>query len=266
MKANLTKFFSKNAKTILLGVGITGLVAAIPLAIKGKDNYDRIIKKTAEEKPEIDETTGEKEEITRTDMINAGVKAYWKSAVIAIFSITCLVASNKIGSNQVAIATAAYAAKKKECDTIVEKAKTKLGDKKWQEVEEEIAEEKMKKASVPTEIITAGNGDQLYYDSWYGRYFWSNSIKVEGGVNKANAEYLKEGCLSVNEFWEFVHPAFEEVKAGDYEGWDYNENNREIAINFFSKTIHEGPYAGRSAMVIQFARTSEPNLDLGTHK
>lgn len=270
--STFTTVMRKNGPIILLIGGCVGVVGTAVSAVFGKEKYDTIVTEKIEEKKQEleekgEEVTEEATELKVTDKIRAGARAYWLTVLIACVSITCLVASNKIAATNFATLSAAYAANKMDYKKYVEKASQKMGAKKADEVEEEIVREKMDK-NVPKEatVIVTGTGDQLFYDVWNDRYFWSDMQTIRKGVNDANLELMNSHQLSANEFYEFIAPQLAHTQNGGIFGWDSGMDGLDkIEVGFYAKEITEGQYMGRAAMAIHFLSGAEPVCNLMFH-
>lgn len=254
------KVFMSNLKAkspvILLAIGCIGVAATAVSAVFDKERYDSIIEDVKKDKEE------KKEEMKKTDVIKVVAKSYWRTAIIGVFSICCVIASNRITAGQLATVGAAYAASESKRKEFMDKATEVMGEKKVEEVKNKVNEEKMMKAvENPTTIVNMGAGEQLFYESWSGRVFTSDMESVRKGVNDANAELINSDQLTFNEYCDYISGGkLEEVKGGEM-GWNGDFCNK-INVSFYAKKIENGPYAGRTAMAISFYTDSEPRCNV----
>lgn len=255
MSNKFTSFIKAKSPVILLTLGCAGVIATAVSAVFDKEKYDTIIEETKKEKEE------KKEEVKKTDVIKVVAKSYWRTAVIGIFSICCIIASNRISASQLATVGAAYAASEGRRKEFMDKATEKFGEKKVNEVKEAIVEEKMTKAvENPTTIYNMGVGDQLFYESWTGRIFVRDLESVRKGVNDANVELINNDSLTFDEYCDWISGGqLESVKAGGM-GWNGDFCNK-IDVSYIAKKIETGPYAGRTALAIIFHTDSEPRCN-----
>ena len=250
---NAKKLFKKHGATALLIIGCGGVIGTAVAAVFGKEKYDGL----------IEETKKEKKEHKKSDKIKVAAKAYAITAVSAAISIGCLIASHKINANAMATVSAALAAKTVDAKKFAEKTKEIVGEKKYNEIEEKLVEDKMN-ANPPMTVIT-GVGEQLFYDSWNDRYFLSDMETVRKGVNDAVAELQNSHQLSMNEFFEFISPRLSNTDAGDIFGWDTMSCDR-VEVSYFAKLVNEGPYKGKSAIAIKFCSGYEPTTNINMMK
>lgn len=254
---DIKRFLKKNASTICLVVGCAGVIGTAVSAVFGKEKYDDIIEEVKSEK-------NPDEDLKKSDVIKAGAKAYWLTAVIAVGSICCLVASHKISQNTLATVSTALAMKTADYKTLAKEAKEKLGEKKYAEMEGKIVEDKMN-ANPP--VIVAGTGDTLFYDAFNGRYFFSNMETVRQGVNDAVKELRHTNSLSLNEFWNMITPDLEDIDGGEW-GWDtcFDGGVDDICVSYYPKLVQDGPYKGKAAIAIKFDTGSEPACNIGRYR
>lgn len=254
------KVFMSNLKAkspvILLTIGCIGVAATAVSAVFDKERYDSIIEDVKKDKEE------KKEEMKKTDVIKVVTKSYWRTAIIGVFSICCIIASNRITAGQLATVGAAYAASESKRKEFMDKATEVMGEKKVEEVKNKVNEEKMMKAvENPTTIVNMGVGEQLFYEAWSGRIFTSDMESVRKGVNDANAELIDSDRLTFNEYCDYISGGkLEEVTGGEI-GWD-SDFCYKINVSFYAKKIENGPYAGRTAMAISFYSDSEPRCNV----
>ena len=255
------KEIKKHAPAILTGLAIAGTIGAVVSAIKCKPKYDKIVEEKRTEK----EKNGEK--LTKKDILVSSMKAYWPTLILIAVSAGCAIGSTYIGARRVA-ETAAIASTTKKCydeyRTAVEK---KLKDKQKDEIIDDIAKTKMEKAeakikNAPAEnvhIYNRGRGDQLFFDSWSGRYFEADSMEdIRAAINNLNEEILNQPSVDVNTYYGYL--GLPDTKEGEHLEWcTGNDGFRCIDVRYVPKLIDDGPFKGRTCIAIQFAPGSEPS-------
>lgn len=266
----------KHSPAILLAVGCIGIVGTAVHAVFDKERFDNLIdeelerkaeelKEDAENFPDGEESAEVEPELKKTETLKIFGKAFWRTILVAAFSITCLVASNRIAAGQLATVTACLAAQKADYKDFVTAAKEKLGPKKSEELEAELIQKKMEKTGAPNEqtVIVAGGGDVLFYDSWNGRYFFADMESVRKGVNDAVSELRQTTMLSGNEFWGFISSALGETENGDILGWDSGlDGTNDIEVEYYSTIVQDGQYKGKPAIGMKFKTGCEPTVNL----
>lgn len=253
------KVFMSNLKAkspvILLAIGCIGVAATAVSAVFDKERYDNIIEDVKKDKEE------NQEEMKKTDVIKVVAKSYWRTAVIGVFSICCIIASNRITAGQLATVGAAYAASETKRKEFMEKATEVMGEKKVNEIKNKIDEDNMMTAINNVQSIP-GEGIQLFYEPWTGRVWKDEKTNVEAGINSANSELLNSDMLSLNDWCDHIsHGKLGETKGGEDQGWT-TEFCTLIHVSWYAKAIAEGPYAGYTAWAIQFHTNDEPRMNI----
>lgn len=254
------KKLKKHGPAILTGVAILGTIGAVVSAIKCKPKYDKIVEEKRAEK----EKNGE--ELTKKDIFVAGMKAYWPTLLLIAASAGCAIASTYIGAKRVAETAAIASTTKKVYDEYRTAVEKKLTERKKDEIIDDIAKARMEKAEskikdAPTEHVTLynrGRGDQLFFDSWSGRYFEAGSIEdIRAAINNLNEEILNQPSVDVNTYYSYL--GLPETDEGSKIEWCTGRDGfRCLDVRYVPKLIEEGPFKGRTCIALQFASGSEP--------
>lgn len=258
MSNKLFTFVKAKSPVILLAVGCIGVAATAISAVFDKERYDNIIEEVKKEKEE------KKEEVKKTDVIKVVGKSYWRTAVIGVISICCIIASNRITAGQLATMGAAYAASENKRKEFMQKATEVVGEKKVEEIKNSITEDKINKAfeNQDVTIINTGLGEQLFYDEWSGSVWSDNLETVRKGINDANCELRKSDELTYNEWRSFISSGkLEDVDSGRKWGWNTSIVDK-IEVSFTAVKLTSGPYAGRVAMGVRFYDAYEPRTNI----
>lgn len=243
---------------ILLTLGCIGVAATAVAAVFDKERYDSIIEDVKAEKEET------KEEIKKTDVIKVVAKSYWRTAAIGIFSICCIIASNRISASQLTTMGAAYMASESKRKEFMDKAKEQLGEKKVEDIKNSISDEKIQKTfdNQNVTIVNTGCGEQLFVDEWSGSVFTSDMESVRKGWNDANIELRNTDELTYNEWREYIsNGKLEAVDGGKTWGWTTATVDK-VDVGFYPVKIMSGPYKDRVAMGIRFYDDSEPSCNI----
>ena len=209
----------KYGNEIAFGIGIAGLWIAGATAVF-------ITPKAAEEirqQPDL------------KHKILVGLKYYGGPILIAGLStaslISVLVGKNKMISGLTLALTASEQIAEEYKDKVVEV----VGDKKALEIEEKLADDKIKRTDIPREIketIMVDNGSEvLCCELWNKKYFTSSRQKIDSAVNDANAQLNNEDYISLNDM--YYHLGLEPVASGVELGWS-REKDGLIRIEYTS--------------------------------
>lgn len=250
----------KHAPAILTGLAIVGTIGAVVSAIKCKPKYDKLVEEKRKEKEE------KNEELTKKDILVAGMKAYWPTLLLIAASAGCAIGSTYIGYRRVAETAALATTTKKVYDEYRGAVEKKLKEKQKDEVIDDIAKGRMEKAeakikNMPTEsvhVYNRGRGDQLFFDSWSGRYFEAGSMEdVRAAINSLNEEVLNQPSVDVNTYYSYL--GLPETDEGGKLEWATGKDGfRCIDVRYVPKLIEDGPFKGRTCIAVQFASGSEP--------
>lgn len=72
-------------------------------------------------------------------------------------------------------------------------------------------------------IQPTGHGTDVFYDSWSGRYFYSDINYIRKAVNDLNYQLMNELWISLNEYYAYI--GLPTIRAGEELGWnmDYGQ-------------------------------------------
>jgi hypothetical protein len=186
------KFVLDNSPTILTVLGATGTLTTAFLTAKATFKAASIL---SEEPPEL--ATKEKAKLVW--------RVYIPPAVSATITVTAIIAAHRISAGRAAALAAALSLSDKAFEEYKSKVLEKMGDKKERAVREEIAQDRLDRDPVSKrEVIIAGNGDVLCYDSYTGRYFTSSMEALRRAENKINHRLIHEHYASLSDFYEEV--------------------------------------------------------------
>lgn len=209
----------KNKKLVVAGaLAIGGVILTAVSTAWGTYKAAKILE---EEKPE-----------TKKEAVKLVWKYYIPAGVAVGVTIISDVCFYKIGMKELAALTASVTYLTSNRDKLERKLKEVVGEEKYKEIKKEIKKEliaeKAKETKKTGKVNTSGHkrfaaeetgyGDQLFLDSWSGRFFRSNINEVIKGINSFNDMYNTElpwptdtgekiSCCPVswNDFYNFMH-------------------------------------------------------------
>lgn len=188
------KFTSDNSPLILTIVGVAGAIGSTVLAAKATVKAVEII--------EIERVEGiERDEIPFLEKAKLVWPLYVPTTLTLACTVTSVIYANRIGTRRAAALAAAYTISEKAFDEYKEKVKERLGESKEQKVRDEIAQDQVTKNPLgDREVIIATSGDQLFYETYTGRYFKSSMEEVKKAVNDTNYQLIQEMYASLGDF------------------------------------------------------------------
>lgn len=229
MAKSVRTILSKHSPEILVGIGISGMVATTILAVRATPKALVLIEEAKREK--------ESDSLTPVETIQAAWKCYIPAAVTGMASIACIIGSNSVNAKRSAALATAYTLSENALREYKDKVVETIGEKKEKEVRNAIAKDKIEKNPVSSnEVILTKKGDTLCYDVLSGRYFKSDIEKLKRCMNEINRQILNDGSASLNDFYYEI--GLDSIKIGDDLGWDTRQGL--VDIDFSSQLASDG--------------------------
>lgn len=234
---NMIKVFEqatkKHSPEILLGFGIAGGISATVLAVKATPKALMLIEEAKEARRDNDED----DILKPVEIVKIAWKPYIPAAITGVVSIACVIGSHSVNASRNAALATAYklteTAFTEYRDAVIEQ----IGEKKEQEVNDRIAEKKIRENPVESkEVIVTDQGNVLFYDSISSRYFESDLETVRKVVNDMNHVLLTQDYISLNEF--YYDLGLDQTAIGDELGWNINYGM--IDIRYSSQITKNG--------------------------
>ena len=208
------KATSDNAPMMLTALGVTGLVTTAVLTGQATFKAAEIL---AKEKKEASESTGYDEyALNDKRMVELVWKLYIPAVGTGVISVVCIIAANRIHTRRAAALASAYSLSQRAFAEYKDKVIDKIGEKKEQEVRDEIAQDRVNKKAV-TEVMIVGKGEVLCMDMHSGRYFMSDMETIRKAVNDINQQIIKSDYASLTDFYEQI--GLPKTSESDEIGW-----------------------------------------------
>lgn len=250
-KSDVANFFNgvkntlvKYSPEILTGVGIAGMISSTVLAVRATPKALEL----------LDDAKNEKgEDLSKKEVIATTWKCYIPSALTCTASVACLVGASSVNYKRNAALATAYKLSEEALTIYKEKVVETLGEKKEQAIQDKVAQEKIDRDPVTSkEVIIAGSGTTLCYDTISSRYFTSDMETIRKALNDVNKKLLAQDYVSLNEFYDEID--LDHTKIGDDIGWNTWRDGL-IEIDFSSSISKDG----RPCLVLDY--TVEPRYD-----
>lgn len=277
----LWKVFSKgvvdNLPTILSVVAVGGLVGSVATAIidtpkavekieEAKMEKAEKIEREAETDEEIDiyrDETGHlnltKIKLSPWEYVTVLAPIYWKTGACVILTGTCILMSNHVSKHRIAMLLAALKLKDKDLKEYENKIKEMFGEKKAEEVKQELSKDWIMNAPDEKDIIHTDRGNTLFYEPLSHSYFRSNAIAVGEAINRANAIGQANGCLTVADLCYELDINLKDTYLEDGYEWTFEYGMIQDLLTWNKGTYVEHPTTGEIAIVINLNR--KPNLN-----
>lgn len=215
-----TKHYAdENSVVILTATGATGVVITSYLTGRASFKAALIIEK--EEMAYVRETDGIGK-LGYKDKAALVWPLYIPAVGVGSVTITSILLANRLSSKRAAALAAAYGISERAFSEYKEKVVEKLGQTKELAIREDIAQDRVNNNPVVAkEVIIAGTGEVLCYDSLTGRYFESNVETIKKAMNDINYRIMNHGHESLSAFYDEIGlPA---TSYSDEVGWNSNE-------------------------------------------
>lgn len=195
-----------NSNVVLSGIAVGGVVTTAILAFKAGQDI------------EADKDTHGVIE-NPVDQFKATWHYYVPPVASAALTITAVVCAHKANVRQQGAIAAALAISEKSFMEYRERVAHVVGQRKADQVHEEVVEERIKKTP-PSSDITKNpiDGKSMCYDVYTGRYFWSTRQIIDDAINKLNHQIVSGEAVSLNELYDLL--GLENTELGDQMGWN----------------------------------------------
>lgn len=176
----------KNSPLLLTVGTVVGVGGVIFTTIKATRKYD------SEVEPDM----------TKKEKAKIAAKSYWPVALTGGATVACAVGAQKINSNRIATATAAYEFTKEAFDTYREKVKEKIGVNGEREARAELAGERLAKEHpdiYADPSLIPGSG-VIFIEEWSGQVFRSSIDDICLEAKRFNEDLRGSDWLCLNEW------------------------------------------------------------------
>lgn len=216
--------FQKNGSEILTGFGIGSFILSTVWAVKETPEALRRLKERRKKKGK---------DLTTVEEIKTAAPCYIPAATAAVIGASCVIGGSVMKGKQNAMlattAATALSGMKEYKDKVVEV----VGQKKEQEIRDEIVKDKIEKNPPPAAMVEENPegvwGTTTFYDVASGRYFKSDLETLRRAANKLNHQ-LNTGfglSISLNEW--YVEIGLEPIyPTGEAVGWNVDGGLIEI--------------------------------------
>ena len=207
----------ENASTILTGGGVIGTVSTAVLTARASfaaaRDIDRVNRQLSgwtepeEAAGEIEEEVSDKELpplMTRKEKILRVWPFYVPAALVGTATIGSIVMANRISVQRAAALAAAYGISEGRLQEYRDKVQEKLTGQKAQQIDDEIAQERITNNPPTQEVIILAGGDVLCYDMLTGRYFRSTVEQIKKAEHMINRELTDTQSASLSQFYDEV--------------------------------------------------------------
>jgi len=216
---HIGRLIQESSPTILTAAGVVGVVGTGYLVAKAAFRSSEVI---SEYTHEIEEGKAANllEDLSFKEKLGLTWKFYLPAVGVGSLTIAAIIASNRIHARRLAALAAGYAILSKDFDEYRDKAFEKLGIKKADELNKEIATEKvLNTPPAPGGVLP--QGQTWFCDMSTMRYFPSTMETVKAAQNNLNYDINNAGSVSLNDFYSQLK--LDSTTIGDLLGWNQTE-------------------------------------------
>lgn len=196
-------FLSRNASTILTGLGGAGVVVTSVLAVKATPKAMALLQEASIEK---------EEPLTKIEIAKVTAPAYIPAVIVGVSTIACIFGANILSKRSQAALTSAYALLDSSYKDYKKKVIEMHGEEFDQAVRQEVAKDKY-----TGDEKSEDNDKQLFYEEYSGRYFESTMADVLKAQYELNRIIAQDSGVFLNEYFELL--GLEPTDYGNYLGW-----------------------------------------------
>lgn len=213
-QAHKIKFLVEdNSTTILTGLGVAGVVATAYLSGHASFKAGQILEveqqmlEAFEEHPlkeELEEQGMGKKALTKVDKAKLVWYLYIPAVGVGVLTVTSIIVANKISSKKIAALVVASGISDRAFTEYKAKVVEKLGVRQDQKIRDEVAQDRVTNNPPSHEIVFAGTGSVICFDSLTGRYFESSMEDIKKAENRLNYEIIHYNAASLTFFYEEI--------------------------------------------------------------
>lgn len=221
----------ENGPAILTAMGAVGVVTTAVLAAQGASKATLMIEEVEHREGVADDPKQRLKE--RAQLVWT---CYIPAATMGVATISCIISANSISNKRTAAVMSAYTLAEKGFKEYQEKVVEQFGETKDRKVREAVLQDRMESEPVSKrEVIIAGSGEVLCFDTLTGRYFKSSMEELRKAENDVNYQIINNMYASQNEFYRALE--LSGVKGGEDVGWN---NDKRLELNIMAVLSDDG--------------------------
>jgi len=238
---SLSKTVNQNSPTIMIGLGLSGLIGSTVMAV-------RVTPKALDL---IYEESLSNEELSNKQVVVLCWRLYIPAAASAILGVSAVILGNRLHLRRAAVLASLYSLAENTLQTYQQKVIESVGKTKADAIFSEAGEELVTDPPDEENIHNVGGGTELCYEVSTGRYFESDVTKIRSAENEFNKELIIDNEKPMNEL--FYMLGLPPVSLGENAGWVVDDGLLEILINPKISTNGDRP-----CLAIDFTRRPKP--------
>jgi hypothetical protein len=189
-----------HSPTILTSVGVAGVITTAFLAGKASFQAADVIRVREEEDGYADDP-----KLRMRHRAELVWKLYIPAATTGFATVVCIIGANHVGGRRAASLAAATTILERSFDEYKAKVVEKLGERKEQQVHDEILQDRVRDTSVDGITIFGLVEGELCYDKFSDRYFRNTVEGIRAAENQLNYAVIHDNYASLDEFYTLLN-------------------------------------------------------------
>jgi len=269
---SIGKTLNKNSPTIMIGLGISGLIGSTIMAVKVTPKARKLIDEELhriylEDNPHstwnlnsfmdfkfsLPDTPPSKRytELPSKQLVALCWRLYAPVAASTVLGVSAVILGNRLHLRRAAVLASLYSLAENTLQVYQQKVIESVSKSKADSIFADTSDALVVEPPDEENIHNAGGGTELCYEVCTGRYFDSDVTKIRAAENEFNKELITDNEKPMNElFYMLGLPA---VALGESAGWVVDDGLLEILIN--PKISKNGE---RPCLAIDFTRRPKP--------
>lgn len=226
--AKALNFISRNSTTIMTIMATSGVITASILSVDATRKACKEIEKEKIFRAKKCEEDGAPVEslndimLTKREVVGLCWKYYIPPAIVMLTSVGCIIGAQSVNERRKAVLAGLYSASEATLKEYKEKIVEAVGDKKAEEIQAAVNEEKIKKNPQTDKNTFVQNANTPIqgikcYDPMTGRYFISTVDCIREAEASVNRDIISDDWVPLNTL--YLHLGLGEVDLGNDVGW-----------------------------------------------
>jgi hypothetical protein len=233
------KFIFDNSPAILTALGVVGTVSTAVLAGRAAVRATDVLREAEQEAELMDEPP-----LSARDKVELTWDIWAPTVASGVLTVSATISSNYISTKRATAIATAYAIAERAFDEYRGKVTEKVGSKKEQGIRDDLAQDRLTNNPVSqAKVHATGRGEVLCYDTYTGRYFYSDMEELRRAENHVNHTVLNNYYASLTDLYSYI--GLDRTKFSDDIGWN---SDRLLELEFSTMLADDG----RPCIVIDF--------------
>lgn len=256
IQTSVEKLVTENATLILTAGGVVGTVATGVLAWRG--GYKTAEKVLLEDFAQVtaSEDVEQPRHPTTKEKVALALPYAAPPVVTGGLSVAAVIMSHRMSAQKAAALAAAYGLSREQFEEYRGKVAEKLTGNKRQQIDDEIAQDRVNRTPGSDRLVIIEGGDVLCFDQPTGRYFKSSVEKINRALNTTNKEIVHHDHVSAGFFYDEL--GLPPTTWTDEVGW----NSEYLPDITFSTAMTEDQ---KPCIAIDFTRLPTENYQRNLH-